>query len=248
MAAGTWGGDNLTPQTPTQMSAWSKEFVGWLTATTLTGSNPDLELEPIETKPVAYKVQVSPTQYYLISNRQQTGFDANLPASGLLIMLINSDMVNPDGLRSNTVNSNRNKLAVRVVEADGGDGLVTSDLAGRDRGDEGNIVPGSASKTYLDSTTNPRAVGGFALCGARQSGQDMIATIETSGQTCSQLPVQASSQPAKALVEPSIVAMRASPMSYASKNINGILKSASSNYFADIEVHAPRPGWEIYSC
>ncbi len=74
---------------PQHMSAWCKERLGWLKPTVIDPTVPQkLILSPIESSDrECYKVLVRPdgSEYLLLENRRKRGFDASLPAEGLLI-------------------------------------------------------------------------------------------------------------------------------------------------------------------
>jgi M6 family metalloprotease-like protein len=81
---------NQTPRgRPQHMSAWCKERLGWITPTIIDPTVPQkLILSPIYKSPrECYKVLARPdgSEYFLLENRTATGFDASLPAHGLLI-------------------------------------------------------------------------------------------------------------------------------------------------------------------
>ena len=61
---------------------WAKFALGWLTPTNLTGAVTNQALRPIETFPDCFRLNVNAnpqsSEYYLIENRQNLGFDANL--------------------------------------------------------------------------------------------------------------------------------------------------------------------------
>jgi M6 family metalloprotease-like protein len=74
---------------PQQFCAWSKEKLGWLKPTVI---NPTVKqrliLAPVEDSPKeCFKVLLRPdaSEYLLLENRHKKGFDASLPADGLLI-------------------------------------------------------------------------------------------------------------------------------------------------------------------
>ncbi len=74
---------------PQHFSAWCKEMLGWVKPAEIDPTVPQkLILGPIEDSPKeCYRVPVRPDgrEYLLLENRQQRGFDASLPAGGLLI-------------------------------------------------------------------------------------------------------------------------------------------------------------------
>jgi immune inhibitor A len=87
MSLGSWNG---APRgsSPAEFSAWSKIRLEWLTP--MSGPVTALEdttIPAVEQRPFAIRLAVpgSVNEYFLLENREQTGFDVGLPASGLLI-------------------------------------------------------------------------------------------------------------------------------------------------------------------
>lgn len=78
---------------PVGYSAFEKEFMGWMSYTTLSSSSGVTVLESLNSSNQAYKVPVSgkADEWYVIENRQQSGWDASLPNHGLLIWHIDYD-------------------------------------------------------------------------------------------------------------------------------------------------------------
>ena len=74
---------------PQHFSAWSKEQLGWLQPTVIAPTTPQkLILSPVYKSPKeCYKVLVRAdgSEYFLLENRNHTGFDTSLPAQGLLV-------------------------------------------------------------------------------------------------------------------------------------------------------------------
>jgi M6 family metalloprotease-like protein len=74
---------------PQHFCAWSKEQLGWLQPAVIDPAVPQkLILGPVEgSSTECFKVLLRPdgTEYFLLENRRKTGFDASLPAEGLLI-------------------------------------------------------------------------------------------------------------------------------------------------------------------
>jgi hypothetical protein len=71
------------------MSAWCKEQLGWLKPAVIDPAvRQKLVLSPVEgTARECYKILVraNGSEYLLLENRRQTGFDTELPGQGLLI-------------------------------------------------------------------------------------------------------------------------------------------------------------------
>jgi hypothetical protein len=74
---------------PQHFCAWSKERLGWIKPAVIDPTvKQKLILGPIEDSPKeCFKVLVRPdaSEYLLLENRRKKGFDASLPAEGLLI-------------------------------------------------------------------------------------------------------------------------------------------------------------------
>lgn len=80
---------------PQHFCAWSKEKLGWIEPKTIDPTLPQkLILAPIEDSPrECFKVLVRAdgSEYLLLENRRKKGFDASLPAEGLLIWRVVGD-------------------------------------------------------------------------------------------------------------------------------------------------------------
>jgi immune inhibitor A len=115
MAAGNQRGDS---KKPTHLDAWSKSRVGFLDLIEVNSNIFQAEIPAVEYNPVAYKLQnfYSGPEYWVVENRQQVGFDIQLPANGLLIYHV--DTLAPVG------NTNPNRYYVALEQADGNNDLA----------------------------------------------------------------------------------------------------------------------------
>lgn len=83
MSSGGWchrKGDPLGTS-PSHFTAWSKAKLGWLTPINLTTNLTGVVIPPVETNPVAYRLWRNgeiTTEYFMIENRQNLGFDQGL--------------------------------------------------------------------------------------------------------------------------------------------------------------------------
>ncbi len=98
MASGSWNGVTTSGDTPAHPDAWSKYFLGWVTPTLVTTQLISEQIDAASTSVSGDVYQIlsgTPTsgEYFLIENRQQTGFDAGLPGSGLAIWHIDGNTV-----------------------------------------------------------------------------------------------------------------------------------------------------------
>lgn len=165
MGSGSWGGDNESPHSPSHMSAWEKERLGWLQPTTATADLADAHLHPIEQRPEALKVVLNENEYYLIEYRRQIGFDRSLPGSGLLVWRINQKVI-LDQIDANRVNADSTNQGVALVQADGLEELN----AYINRGDFGDMFRGREGRRGFDASGYPAATK-IALCEIGEAGE-----------------------------------------------------------------------------
>jgi len=144
MGDGEWNDDGLTPG---HFCAWAKAKLNWIKPTVVKQVQ-TLQLPPIETdKSAAYRLWTggkAGPEYFLLENRQQTGFDAKLPASGLLIWHIDDSQHN---------NDHPGNYWVGLKQADGNRDLEL----GRNQGEGGDPYPGSTTNIKFTATTNPNS-------------------------------------------------------------------------------------------
>ena len=170
---GTWGlmgggiyakgADGITGSAPAHLEAWSKVYLRWVTPQTFaTATDPGIQTLPaVEVNDTVFKLPASPvtsSQYYLLENRRKTGvnagFDTGLPGEGLLIWLVD-DVAIANGIPNNTVNNNRTRPGLRLIEADGDNAL---NIFGGDDGSSGDPFPGLTGNTYFTPRTVPAAI------------------------------------------------------------------------------------------
>jgi immune inhibitor A len=141
MAGGSWNGGGDVPAHP---SAWCKANQGWVTVTNVTRAG----TRRITDVKVGHKVLRlwrdgdGGQEYFLAENRQRTGFDADLPAEGLLIWHIDDSQ--PD-------NTDESHYKVALVQADDRLDLEFK----QNRGDDGDPYPGTSSNDELSHTSSP---------------------------------------------------------------------------------------------
>lgn len=153
MAGGSWNfvGSDLPGTTPAGLSAWSKVKLGWLTPAPISANQNGLAIAA----GAADRLDVPGTsgkEYFLLENRQQTGFDAGIPGHGLLVWHVDDAISPPD----NTDNSSEViHPRVALVQADG---LLDLEK-GVNRGDSGDPFPGSFHATDFNDATAPNGRG-----------------------------------------------------------------------------------------
>ena len=90
MDYGLYNGDGFCPP---GYSAHERMLLGWLEPTTLDAPETVSELLPLNTSQQAYMIvnDGHPNEYYMIENRQRTGWDRYLSGSGVLIFHVDYD-------------------------------------------------------------------------------------------------------------------------------------------------------------
>lgn len=96
MAHGSWNHDGASPA---HFDAWCKYKLGFTDLDTLIGNRTDVEILQAETSPLSYRLWTSGgggEEYFLVENRQKTGFDSYLPGQGLLIYHVDENKYGND--------------------------------------------------------------------------------------------------------------------------------------------------------
>ncbi len=140
MAAGSWNNGGDTPAHPT---AWCKINVGWVEPTTLFDQQENVTLEPYATHAHIYKLPVKTAdsqEYFLVSNRQRTGFDSHLPGSGMIIEHVDEHQMN---------NSDEQHYLVDIEQCDGLFDLNKN----ANRGDENDPFPSDVNSQFSRNST-----------------------------------------------------------------------------------------------
>ncbi|KAH8647929.1 immune inhibitor A peptidase M6-domain-containing protein, partial [Xylariales sp. PMI_506] len=148
MAGGSWGGSPAGTK-PCHPSAWCKVSQGWVNLINET-SNHSLSLQDVKDGHEVHRLwkdgDASSKEYFLIENRQQTGFDQYMPGNGLLVWHVDDNM--PD-------NTNERHYKVALMQADGLNQLSTSSAG---RGDPGDPFPGSTNNTSFNVASKPNSL------------------------------------------------------------------------------------------
>lgn len=198
MAAGSYGGDYSHAETPTQMCAWAKEQLGWITPR---------EIVCDETSALYYQGDAaeavklwrggdySQKQWFLVENRQKKKWDRYLRGSGLLItqvddnVLTQNDEACPGGGPCPTT-----RPQVMVVEADNQWEMqaVAPPVNGAwyGEGEDLFFAGGTDSLTDLSAPSSRDHAGqptGVRITGIGPSADKMVASFGVS-QNCAALP------------------------------------------------------------
>ncbi len=143
MGSGSWG---LGGDRPVHPSAWCKSTQGWINVITQT-ANADVTITDVKTGRNAYRLWkdgAGGNEYFLVENRQQSGYDASLPGQGLLIWHIDEAIA---------TNKNEAHYKVAVMQADGVRDLENN----ANRGDGGDPFPGTAGNTSFTNSSTPNS-------------------------------------------------------------------------------------------
>jgi len=144
---GTYSGDS-----PAYLSAWSRVRTAFTTPTIITSAATGVSIESThaisDVKEFWIDKYKSPfgsfSERFLIENRQLSGYDAGLPASGLLIFHIDE---------SKTTNQDETHKLVDLEEANN-DGDLDNET---NRGDGGDPFPGTSSNTSFNDASTPNS-------------------------------------------------------------------------------------------
>ena len=137
-----YGPYNNSGRTPPNYSAFEKNAMGWYEPITLDRAK-SVTLETISSGQFGLIPTDKETEFFLIENRQLTGWDAFIPNHGMLIWHI--DYV-PTVFEENVVNNTKSHQYVDLVEANNKQNFNYSD---------GYTWPGTSGNTSFTSDTTP---------------------------------------------------------------------------------------------
>lgn len=168
------GSYNNNGRTPPYLTAYERAFMGWMAPTRISG---DAALRiPEVSENIAYRINTtSANEYYLLENRQKSGWDAYLPGHGMLVWHID---YNKSAWDANTVNNNPNHQYVDIVEADN-----TQTESSR----SGDTFPGTAGITTLGDNTTPSLLSwandptGITLTNITESAGVIMSSVNGGG-------------------------------------------------------------------
>ncbi len=141
-----YGPYNNSGHTPPAYGAFERNAMGWLDPIVLDGPV-SASLEEIQSSNEAYLIPTNKTtEFFLLENRQQTGWDKYIPGHGMLIWHIDFVQSVWD---QNEVNNTKSHQYVDIVEAN-------NNPNGQDLATMGGYpFPGTTNKTSFTSATTP---------------------------------------------------------------------------------------------
>ncbi len=103
-------------RTPAAYSALDRMLLGWMTPDDIGSSPATLSLPQISTNK-AYRIPTADeNEFFILENRQQTGWDSALPGHGMIVWRINYQK---DYWDSNQVNTGKGRSHAYIIPADG---------------------------------------------------------------------------------------------------------------------------------
>ena len=151
MAAGSWGcGDGSSSGKvlrPSHMGAYEKQRLGWIEETDAgAAANQFFTLPPVQSSGRSLRVPLrGADEYLLLEYRPNSGYDASLPAGGVLMYHVEP------GRPLRPCPSCPRLYRVGLVEADGNGTLLRSATEGGNRGEAGDVFAGT--RILTDATT-----------------------------------------------------------------------------------------------
>ena len=173
MAGGSWNNSGHTPAHP---SAWCKLKAGWINPVVVFNNAQNVTIEPYAQHGDVYKLpigDVNSKEYFLVSNRQQQGFDTHLPGEGCIVEHVDDNQSN---------NTDENHYLVDIEQADGQRDLNTN----ANSGDAADAFPGGGNDVFnASSTPNSKSYDGsdskVGISAITRSGANITANINVGG-------------------------------------------------------------------
>lgn len=174
MAGGSWlnGGD-----TPAHPTAYCKVKLGWVDPVVIFNAQQSITIKPYATTDgQIYKLPIGAAdskEYFLLSNRQQVGFDAMLPGEGLIIEHIDENQ---------SSNTDETHYLVDIEQCDGKQDLNKN----ANRGDAGDPYPGATDAFTASTTPSSQSYAGtdsrVEVTNIRRVGDDITADVKVGEQ------------------------------------------------------------------
>ena len=164
MSSGSWNGPLFLGASPAHPDAWSRIAMGFAGATEISTDTTDLDVPQVETNSTdqifyLWNDGEANNEYFLIENRQKTGYDSYLPGAGLLIWHCDDDMnLYADGYQNDTEclsldnsDCNPRHYLAALEQADGDLDLEYAN----NYGDAGDPFPGITNNRAFRANSTP---------------------------------------------------------------------------------------------
>jgi immune inhibitor A len=155
MAVGSWNGS--MGNSPSHPDAWCRVQLGFTTPIVPTSQANNAQFPQIETDTVIYRLWdggAAGPQYFLVENRQRVGFDAGLPAAGMLVWHIDEDVSTDNDEEWYPGSGATGHYLVALKQADGIFHLEKN----LNSGDAADVFPGSTDNRAFNATTAPNSL------------------------------------------------------------------------------------------
>jgi len=187
MAGGSWGytGVQESGTTPCHLDGFNKSLLGWSNQTTLSApGNQMVTLNAANGSNDVLRINVpSSNDFFIVENRQQTGYDAGLPGSlgGLLVFHCDASILTDANIRlTNQVNESPSNYGIKVIEADNNNSLANPSSGGADtdfyRSGNNVLLNGSSSP---NSNLKAGGASNVSLSGIGASSSAMTFLVGT---------------------------------------------------------------------
>jgi immune inhibitor A len=184
MASGSWLGVNRLGDRPAHPDPWSKSALGWVAPVRIMNDVSGKAMEAVESggdvcQFLSRQSEGGTGEYFLLENRQQSGFDAALPGSGLLLWHIDETRTNNNYEWYPGCTNCSSHYKVALVQADNQYHLEKK----LNRGDAGDPFPGSTDNRSISPVSSPPGTlysglpAGFSISGISDSAMVMTADI-----------------------------------------------------------------------
>jgi len=152
MATGNYLGGS---KKPAHFDPYCREQIGVISYTEVTANLHQAPITDATTSPVVYRLRNAASgsnEYWLVENRQKTGFDLNLPGAGLCVYHVDDNV------------GGSNHLPVYHVAMEQADGNFDLEYTTNNSGDGGDPFPGATNNRSFNDFTTPNTFtnGGFA--------------------------------------------------------------------------------------
>jgi immune inhibitor A len=183
MAYGSWNGTNGA--SPSHPSAWCLDKLGFANRVNVAGNITGQSIDAVEQGGSIYRLwsggDSTSQEYFLVENRQKTGYDSFLPSSGLLIWHVDEAKWGSSDNDAEWIpgQSPSNHYLVALVQADS---LYQIEKK-LNLGNGGDPYPGSTNNSTFNVTSNPSSdsyLGGSTLVAVQNispSGSVMTADL-----------------------------------------------------------------------
>ncbi|MBI5194699.1 MAG: M6 family metalloprotease domain-containing protein [Nitrospirae bacterium] len=185
MAGGSWNGINGS--SPAHFDAWSRTQLGFAAPAVISTNTTGVSIPAVESTPSVFYVWnsgLTNNEYFLVENRQKTGYDAYLPGSGMLVWHIDENMASNDNQCLNMNNcSCPSHYKVALEQADG---LLQLEK-NLSQGNGGDPFPGTSNKTSFSLSSTPNSgsylncTSSVAVTNISNSASVMTADIQVTG-------------------------------------------------------------------